>query len=150
MNVHRFRGNAAFDSARDAGFRFARADLLWERVERGGTYRFQAYDGLMNALEARGMGALLILDYGHPDHGGKVPRTAEDIAAFGRFAEAAAKHFKGRDVRYEIWNEPDIAQFWSPKPNAQEYATLLREAVSAIRRADPAAKIVSGGVSRLD
>jgi polysaccharide biosynthesis protein PslG len=150
VNVHRFRGNSAFDSARDAGFRFARADLLWERVERGGTYRFQAYDGLMNALEARGMGALLILDYGHPDHGGKVPRTAEDIAAFGRFAEAAAKHFKGRDVRYEIWNEPDIAQFWSPKPNAQEYATLLREAVSAIRKADPAAKIVSGGVSRLD
>ena len=150
VNVHRFRGNAALDLARDAGFRFARADLLWERVERGGAYRFQAYDALMNALEARGMGALLILDYGHPDHGGKVPRNAEDIAAFGRFAEAAASHFKGRDVRYEIWNEPDIVQFWPPKPNAQEYAALLREAVSAIHRADPAAKVVSGGVSRLD
>jgi len=104
----------------------------------------------MNALETRSMGALLILDYGHPDHGGSAPRTAEDIAAFGRFAEAAARHFKGRDVRYEIWNEPDIVQFWPPKPNAQEYAALLREAVSAIHRADPAAKVVSGGVSRLD
>ncbi len=150
VNVHRLRGNASLDLAREAGFRFARADLLWERVERGGAYRFLAYDALMNALEARGMGALLILDYGHPDHGGKVPRTAEDIAAFGRFAEAAAKHFKGRDVRYEIWNEPDIVQFWPPKPNAGEYAALLREAVSAIHRADPAAKVVSGGVSRLD
>lgn len=150
VNVHRFRSNAALDLARDAGFRFARADLLWERVERGGAYRFQAYDALMNALEARGMGALLILDYGHPDHGGKVPRNAEEIAAFGRFAEAAASHFKGRNVRYEIWNEPDIVQFWPPKPNAQEYAALLREAVSAIHRADPAAKVVSGGVSRLD
>lgn len=150
VNVHRFRSNTALDSAHEAGFRFVRADLLWERVERGGAYRFQAYDGLMNALEARGMGALLILDYGHADHGGKVPRTAEDIAAFGRFAEAAAKHFKGRDVRYEIWNEPDIAQFWPPKPNAQEYAALLRGAVAAIHRADAAAKVVSGGVSRLD
>ncbi len=150
VNVHRFRGNAALDSAREAGFRFVRADLLWERVERGGAYRFLTYDALINALEARGMGALLILDYGHPDHGGKVPRTAEDIAAFGRFAEAAATHFKGRDVRYEIWNEPDIVQFWPPKPNAQEYAAVLREAVSAIHRADPAAKVVSGGVSRLD
>jgi hypothetical protein len=94
-------------------------------VERGGgAYRFQPYDALMNGLEARGMGALLILDYGHPDHGGKVPRTADDIAAFGRFAEAAARHFKGRDVRYEIWNEPDIVQFWPPKPNAQAYAAL--------------------------
>lgn len=150
VNVHRFRSYAALDLAQEAGFRFVRADLLWERVERGGVYRFLAYDALMNALHARGMGALLILDYGHPDHGGKVPRTAEDIAAFGRFAEAAAKHFKGRDVRYEIWNEPDIAQFWPPKPNVQEYAVLLREAMSAIHRADPAAKVVSGGVSRLD
>jgi len=57
--------------------------LLWERVERGGTYRFAPYDAFTNALEARGMGALMILDYGHPDHGGKVPRTAEDIASFG-------------------------------------------------------------------
>jgi hypothetical protein len=150
VNVHQFRGDALLDLARDAGFRFVRADLLWERVERGGAYHFRAYDALMNALQARSMGALLILDYGHPDHGGKVPRTAEDLAAFGRFAEAAAMRFKGRDVRYEIWNEPDIVQFWPPKPNAQEYAALLREAVSAIHRADPAAKVVSGGVSRID
>jgi len=60
VNVHRFRGNAALDLAREAGFRFARADLLWQQVERGGAYRFLAYDALMNALEARGMGALLI------------------------------------------------------------------------------------------
>jgi hypothetical protein len=57
--------------------------VVW-RVERSGMYRFSAYDALMNALEARGMGALFILDYGHPDHGGSVPRTAEDLAAFGR------------------------------------------------------------------
>lgn len=150
LNLHRLRGNAAFDLARDAGFRFARVDLMWERVERRGAYRFLAYDALMNGLEARGMGALFILDYGHTDHGGSVPRTAEDIAAFGRFAEAAAEHFKGRDVRYEIWNEPDIEQFWPPKPDAREYAALLREAAPAIHRGDPAAKIVSGGVSRLD
>ena len=131
VNIHRFRDNAPLDLAREAGFRFARADLLWERVERDGTYRFRTYDALMNALEARGMGALLILDYGHPDHGGKVPRTAEDIAAFGRFAEAAARRFKGRDVRYEIWNEPNIVQFWPPGPNAREYAaTAARGSVS--------------------
>jgi hypothetical protein len=41
-------------------------------------------------------------------------------------------------------------QFWPPKPNAREYAAVLREAVSAIHRADPTAKVVSGGVSRLD
>jgi hypothetical protein len=150
VNVHRLRSNAALDWAQKAGFRFARADLLWGRVERGGVYRFFAYDALMNALEARGMGALFILDYGHPDHGGSVPRTAEDIAAFGRFVEAAVAHFKGHKVWYEIWNEPDIERFWPPGPNAEEFAALLREGVSAVHRADPAAKVVSGGVSTFD
>jgi hypothetical protein len=96
------------------------------------------------------MGVLWILDYGHPDHGGSIPRTPQDVAAFGRFAEAAAAHFKGRNVRYEIWNEPNTSQFWAPSPNASEYAVLLREAVAAIRRADPSAKISSGGLSRFD
>jgi polysaccharide biosynthesis protein PslG len=150
VNVHSLRNNAALDLAHEAGFEFARVDLLWARVERRGAYRFFAYDALLNALEARGMGALWILDYGHPDHGGSVPRTAEDIAAFGRFAEAAAADFKGRNVRYEIWNEPDTEHFWPPKPNAEEYRALLREAVAAIHRADPAAKVASGGVSRFD
>jgi Cellulase (glycosyl hydrolase family 5) len=150
VNVHRFRNTAALDLARQAGFEFARADLLWARVERRGTYHFRTYDALFNALEARGMGMLWILDYGHPDHGGSVPRTMDDIAAFGRFAEAAAEHFKGRNVRYEIWNEPDNEHFWPPATNAEQYAALLLEAVAAIHKADPTARVVSGGVSRCD
>ena len=58
--------------------------------------------------------------------------------------------FKGRNVRYEVWNEPNTTQFWKPSPNAPEYAILLKEAVAAIRRADPSAKVSSGGLSRFD
>jgi hypothetical protein len=150
VNIHLTRDNPSLDLAHSAGFAFARMDLLWANVERHGRYRFFGYDGLLRALEARGMGALWILDYGHPDHGGDVPRTPEDIAAFGRFAEAVAAHFKGRNVRYEIWNEPNNAHFWPPVPNPAEYAALLREAVAAIHRGDPLAQISSGGLSRID
>ena len=150
VNIHLLRDDAALDAARAAGFAFVRMDLQWSEVERRGRFRFFAYDALLRALEVRGMWALWILDYGHPEHGGSVPRTAQDVAAFGRFAEAAAEHFKGRNARYEIWNEPDTNQFWAPSPNAAEYRALLREAVTAIRRADPVAQISSGGVSRFD
>jgi hypothetical protein len=150
VNIHVLRDDHALDLARDAGFRFVRMDLLWADVERNGRYRFFAYDALLRSLEVRGMGALWILDYGHPDHGGGAPRAAQDVAAFGRFAEAVADHFKGRDVRYEIWNEPNTDTFWKPSPNASEYGALLREAVAAIRRADPAAKVASGGMARFD
>jgi hypothetical protein len=77
------------------------------------------------------MGALWILDYGHPDHGGSVPRTTDDIVAFGRFAEAAAEHFEGRNVRDEIWNEPDVEHFWPPVANVEEYPALLRQAAKS-------------------
>ena len=150
VNIHLLRDDPALDLAHAAGFGFVRMDMLWANVERRGRYRFFPYDRLLRALEARGMGVLWILDYGHPDHGGSTPRMPEDVAAFGRFAEAAAEHFKGRNVRYEIWNEPNTSQFWKPSPNASEYAILLKEAVTAIRRADPLAKVSSGGLSRFD
>jgi hypothetical protein len=91
------------------------------------------------------MGVLWILDYGHPDHGGDAPRTPQDVAAFARFAQAVGDHFKGRNVRYEIWNEPDNQNFWKPSPDPRQYATLLREAAAAIRQADASAVISSGG-----
>jgi hypothetical protein len=150
VNIHLLQDDHALDLAHAAGFGFVRMDMLWANVERRGGYRFFPYDRLLRALEARGMGVLWILDYGHPDHGGSTPRTPQDVAAFGRFAEAAAQHFKGRNVRYEIWNEPNTSQFWKPAPNASEYAILLKEAVAAIRRADPSAKVSSGGLSRFD
>jgi len=150
VNIHLLRDEPSLDLARAAGFRLVRMDLLWMNVERRSRFRFFAYDRLLRDLESRGMGVLWILDYGHPDHGGGVPRTPENIAAFVHFAEAAAAHFRGRNVRYEIWNEPNNPQFWAPSPNAAEYATLLKEVLSAMRRADPSAVISSGGISNLD
>jgi polysaccharide biosynthesis protein PslG len=150
VNIHNLGDTAALDLARKAGFRFVRADLLWRLVERQGAYRFFVYDRLFAALAARGMGALWILDYGHPQHGGDHPRTPDDVAAFARYAEAVAAHFQGRNVRYEVWNEPDTERFWPPSPNSAEYSVLLREAVTAIRRADPQAPVASGGLSGID
>jgi hypothetical protein len=150
VNIHLLDDNPALDQAHAAGFSFVRMDMLWSNIERNGRYRFAPYDRLLRELDARNMGVLWILDYGHPDHGGSTPQTPQDVAAFARFAAAAAAHFKGRNVRYEIWNEPNTKQFWQPFPNASEYAALLREAIAAIRAADPSAKISSGGLSRFD
>jgi hypothetical protein len=150
VNIHLLRDEHSLDLARAAGFQFVRMDLLWKNVERRGRFRFFAYDFLLRELEARGMGVLWILDYGHPDHGGEVPRSADDVTAFSRFAEAVATHYRGHNVRYEIWNEPNNPQFWAPSPNPNEYATLIKKAATAMRGADPSAIISSGGISNLD
>jgi len=52
----------------------------------------------------------------------------------------------GRGVRaWEIWNEPDLAFFWSG--TAADYARLLKVAAIAARQADPSARILFGGLA---
>jgi hypothetical protein len=53
-----------------------------------------------------------------------------------KFERAGFQH-----IIWEIWNEPNI-QFWTPKPDAHQYATLALAASKAIRSADRQATIV--------
>jgi hypothetical protein len=147
VNVHSLDDPVALDAARSAGFSFVRTDLLWATVEKNARYDFTVYDRFLACLEARGMGVLWILDYGHPDHGGNQPHTAADVTTFADYARAAAAHFAGHDVRYEIWNEPNLTSFL---PDPSVYPALLSQAVAAIRQVDPSAVVVTGGVSGVD
>jgi hypothetical protein len=70
------------------------------------------------------------------------PRRPESIAAYSRWAAAAAAHYAGRHVIWEIWNEPN-GHFWSPKPDAPQYTALALEASRAIRQAEPRATVVA-------
>ncbi len=147
VNIHLLNDDAALESAQSAGFSFVRMDLTWASVEKNGAYVFSGYDRLRASLEARGMGVLWILDYGHPEHGGAQPHSSADIAAFARYAEAAANHFHGHKTKYEIWNEPNLRRFL-PEPSI--YPELLNQAIAGIRKADAQASISTGGISGLD
>jgi hypothetical protein len=48
---------------------------------------------------------------------------------------------------WEIWNEPNLSNFWLPGPQPSKYADLLNEAATRIRSIQPEAQIVSAGLS---
>jgi polysaccharide biosynthesis protein PslG len=48
---------------------------------------------------------------------------------------------------YEVWNEENNQQSWTPAPNAANYTAMLRAAYPAIKSADPSATVVTGGLS---
>ncbi|MCY3833497.1 MAG: hypothetical protein OXG85_10805 [Chloroflexi bacterium] len=51
----------------------------------------------------------------------------------------------GQGIRaWEVWNEPDVAQFWNG--GSQAYARLLKVAAIVIKTVDPEAKVIFGGL----
>jgi GH35 family endo-1,4-beta-xylanase len=76
------------------------------------------------------------------DYFAKPPR---DLGEFEQFMFDLADRYKADIHAWEIWNEPDSEAFWDG--SAPQYAELLKAAARAARRADPNAKIISGGLS---
>jgi hypothetical protein len=160
VNIHFIQPqNTLLDLAKEAGFGFVRMDLFWDQVEKSaGHYDFSGYDLLVIALEARGMGALFILDYANPlyydgpggfnPHWG--PQTASTRTAFAKYALAAAQHYSGRSVDLEVWNEPNTAQFWAPSPDPVDYRLLADTTYKAVKGRSPNSPLIVGATSGCD
>lgn len=141
---------SSLDKAKAVGINIIRRDMLWSKVEKNGVFDFTEYDGIAANIATRGMSVVWILRGGHLDHGGVVPVTDADRAAFAKFAAAAATNYKGRNVSaYEIWNEPNGVQFW-PNQDPLDYAKLLNLAAAAIKKIDATVKVVTGGTAGID
>jgi len=159
VNIHFVTGHEQdLNLIAGAGFKFVRMDFQWSGIEtRKDQYDWSGYEELLSNLEKRGLRAIFILDYSHHLYEETVtspnplsgeahqttasPQHPASIAAFARWAAVAAKHFQGRHVLWEIWNEPN-GNFWSPKPAAQQYTTLALATAKAIRAAEPRATVI--------
>ena len=136
----------------DAGFRWVRTDFKWDVTERDrGRYDFSSYDRLLKELEANHLRALFILDYGNPLYTeGMSVRTAEARHAFAKWSVAAAKHFAGRGIVWEVFNEPNIPVFWPPDPDVQEYVALAAEVSRAFQAEAPQESLIGPATSKID
>lgn len=126
-----------------AGISWVRVDLAWSSAEpEAGRYDFRTWDRFVEAFEPYGIHVLFILDYGNRLYeGGLPPSTPAGRAAFAAYAGAAAEHFRGR-AAWEIWNEPNLPQFWAGAPDPAAYVALARAAAAEIRREDRRALIL--------
>ncbi len=134
------------------GFTWVRMDFDWNQVEyEKGKYRFDAYDRLMKALEEHRIRPIFILDYVHRLYDdAQSPHSDEAIAAFARFAAASAKHFQGRGILWEMYNEPNILPFWRPRVNVDDYVRLAAATGKAIRAVAPKEAYIGPGTSTID
>ena len=142
--------------ATDIGAQIVRIDITWADVEKVGSFRLKKIEHLINELRQKSKSIILILDYGHPDHtdGGLatgfpfVPRTPEQQDAFFRYAGAVVERFRGPDIAYEVWNEPNLQYFWPS--TARAYGALLKGAAASIRKIDPKATVLAAGIANME
>ena len=92
-------------------------------------------------------------DPGQPDTGiapWLPPVAPNELARWKQFVGDVAHHFRGRVTYFEIWNEPNISSFFYPIPDPAEYADLLQASYTAIKAADPTARVIFAGMSGND
>jgi len=146
--------NRELDAAVRAGITWLRIDLDWSVIEPvEGRMNFAQTDGLVAAARARGFSVLGVLDY--------TPRWAQDPTVragtthgrpstpevFAAFASKAANHYAQQITTYEIWNEPNLALFFLPRPDAAYYTRMVQASYQRIHAAIPGATVLAGSLA---
>jgi GH35 family endo-1,4-beta-xylanase len=138
---------------RQLGVKWVRFDFDWSVIEPvSGQYAFERYDQVVERLAQADIRILGLIAY-TPSwaNGGKPGKyhPPRDPARFAGFAARLAGRYAGKGVHaWEIWNEPNLGQFWGNAPDPAAYTALLKLAYTAIKKADPKAVVVSGGLAQ--
>jgi hypothetical protein len=139
----------------NGGAEVARMYLRWKRVEGSpGQYGWHSYDGLPQ-MAAAGLRPLLVLSHApcwarpsgtcHPteDIASPAPEHTADAA---HFAALAAQRYP-EALAIEVWNEPNLAQFWGAYPDPELYSRLVQEVAQAVHAVNPAMPVISAGLA---
>ena len=138
------------------GMTTVRVDANWAGGEpTQGSFDWTTLDSIMSSVHQVGMTADLIID-GCPPWAAAQGATGQfaqpaSPAQFAAWAAAVAARYGPKGAGYfEIWNEPNLSNFWSPSPNPAAYTADLQAAYVAIKAADPASVVISAGLAAID
>lgn len=134
------------------GLQWIRIEANWAAIQpdSAGTYDWTSLDQMVSSAKADGIHVLMIVDGTAPwaSASGAMYAQPSSPAAFATFAGAvAARYVPQGVVDYEVWNEPNIVEFWSPAPNPEAYSQLLQDTYTAIKAVSTSTTVISGGLS---
>ena len=152
------RGYADFwqyaDYIAPLGIKTIRIQTGWARCEpEPGKFDFAWLDKIVDFAISKGLNVLLETSYGNPvypgaggwDLGAGFPTSAEGLAAWDRWVETLATHYKGRVRDWAMWNEPDIRNPALPghevAKTPQDIAVFNVRTAKIIRKVIPDARL---------
>ena len=142
-----------------------RMEVAWDLVEpQPGQYDFALTDRKVLAAARAGidvLGLIVRSPAWAAAKPGNVFSPPRDPAAYAAFATVLVTRYgpggelwrehpevTPRPVRaWQIWNEPNLAVYWTQQPFMRAYARLLNAAYAAIKASDPGATVVMAGLA---
>lgn len=138
------------------GATWVRYDIDWNAIQpqSSTTYNWTATDQVAAVIKVAGLNGLGVIDYTPPwarssaCAGSDKCEPAND-AVFADFAAAVVQRYAPSGLHtWEIWNEENSSEFWQPTTNnIASYAQLLKDTYPKIKRADPQALVLVGGMA---
>lgn len=144
----------SLDLLKAGGFHWVRQRFPWAEIEPApGDYRWERWDAIVGACQARGLGIIAVLDTAPawaraPEDAQNRSAPPRDPAWLAAFARALAARYGEAVAAYQVWDEPNIYPHWGERdPDPAQYLQLLREARAAILAADPAAVVAAAALA---
>jgi PKD repeat protein len=152
--------NRELELMRAAGVEWVRLPMRWWVVEnRDRQLTWDKMDNVVAAAHEHELEILAVLDeapqWSNPaawrewETKGEVHASypPELIGDFARYVYNVVRHYRGRVRAYELLNEPNSANHWRPKPDAELFVQYLCAGYYAAKYADPDSVVVVGGLN---
>lgn len=155
-HVHRSVQNSLWKQVGFGAIRLHDANVTWADLEpEKGEWQWSRLDKIIENARSANVEILLPLQ-APPTWAASDPKSEGAYGAganspparmldWDAYVEAVARRYKGAVSAYEVWNEPNLKQFFNGTP--KELAEMTRRAYNVIHRVDPAAKVVCSGIT---
>jgi len=146
---------AAVAQASTLGAHWVRVFAPWPDLEPSpgvhSAYWLGQYDRLLSSLPKGSHAIIDFVDSPSWESGSPASNAPPaNPADYANILHYLAGQWKGKVAAYEIWNEEDATLWWAGAPDPAAYTRLLQTAYPAVKSADPAAKVVLGGLTGND
>lgn len=129
---------------RQAGIEWVRTGFTWSRVERRRGHRdYTRLDTTVQRATHRGVKILAVLNY---DVEWARP-VVEHLDLWLDFVRETVQRYHRDVTHWEVWNEQNTLAFWGARPDAADYALLLKATHKTIKSIDTSLTVVMGGLA---
>ena len=160
------------DVIKSSGAGVVRVDVGWSSLEQDGKGKINSWylkkiDTVVAEAEARGL-RLLLTFWETPCWASTAPSSVKqncegswwsrDVQRYpprdaSEYANALAflvDRYGSRVAAWEVWNEPNLQDFFKSDNPVRDYAALVRAAYPAAKRAHPNAQVIAGALADAD